>query len=112
MTRITATRALLALVIIVLGNLQAWDSDVPSAGLWIVLLVSLATALPAVALLVPLRQSWFLAVFALSFLLLLIARVASPITLPGLFLVLIPAVMALIYTGMVKESSEDELLHL
>ena len=73
MTRITATRALLALVIIVLGNLQAWDSDVPSAGLWIVLLVSLATALPAVALLVPLRQSWFLAVFALSFLLLLIS---------------------------------------
>jgi hypothetical protein len=50
-------------------------------------------------------------VFALSFLLMLIARVASPIPLPGLFLVLIPAVMGLIYTGMVKERSEDEFRH-
>ena len=46
-TRVTARRALLALTILVLGNLQAWDTDVPSAGVWTVLLVSLATALPA-----------------------------------------------------------------
>jgi hypothetical protein len=60
MTRITAIRALIALAILVLGNLQAWDSDVPSAGLWIVLLVSLATALPAVALVIHSgsRRSW------------------------------------------------------
>ncbi len=73
--------------------------------------MSLATALPAVALLVPLRQSWFQAASALSFLLMLIARVASPIPLPGLFLILVPAVMALIYTCTVKESSQDELLN-
>ena len=109
MDKLTATRAGLALIIFVLGSLQAWDSDVPAAGLLIVSLVSLAIALPPVALLVPLKQSYFLGAFALSFILLILARLISPIPLPGLFIVLVPAMMALIFTGIFNRNPEDAL---
>jgi hypothetical protein len=82
-----------------MGNLQAWDSHVPAAGLLIVFLVSLAVALPAVALLIPIKQTYFLGTFVLSLILLIVARLISPIPLPGLFIVLVPAVMGLIFTG-------------
>ena len=108
MTRSIALRATLALLAFVLGSLQAWDSNVPDAGLLIVLLVSLAIALPPVALLLPLKQSYFIGAFALSFLLLVLARVISPISLPGLFIVLVPAVMGLLYTGLFERNSEGK----
>ena len=103
MDKMIATRAALAVIIFVMGNLQAWDADVPTAGLLVVFIVSLAIALPPVALLVPLEQPHFLAAFALSFILLIIARLISPILLPGLFIVLISAVMALIFTGIFRQ---------
>lgn len=106
MDKMTATRAILAVTIFVLGSLQAWDSDVPAAGLLIVFLVSLAIALPPVALLVPLEQRYFLGAFALSFILLILARLISPIPLPGLFIVLVPAVMGLIFTGIFRQETE------
>ena len=106
MDKVTATRAGLAVILFVLGSLQAWDSDVPEAGLLIVFLVSLAIALPPVALLVPLERPYFLVAFALSFILLIVARLISPIPLPGLFLVLIPAVMALIFTGIFRQEAK------
>ena len=110
MTKNTALRAGLAIIMFVLGNLQAWDSDVPAAGLLIVFLVSLAIALPPVALLVPLQQSHFLGAFALSFILLIIARLISPIPLPGLFIVLVPAIMGLIFTGIFSQNGEKRPL--
>src|SRR5688572_29984635 len=106
MDKVTATRAALAVVIFVMGNLQAWDSDVPDAGLLIVFLVSLAIALPDVALLVPVEQTYFLGAFALSFILLIVARLISPISLPGSFIVLVPAVMALIFTGIFRRDAK------
>lgn len=90
-----------------MGSLQAWDSYVPAAGLLIVFLVSLAIALPAVALLVPLERTHFLGAFALSFILLILARLISPIPLPGLFIVLVPAVMGLILTGIFRPDTEN-----
>lgn len=106
MDKMTATRAILAVTIFVMGDLQAWDSDVPAAGLLIVFLVSLAIALPPVALLVPLEQRYFLGAFALSFILLILARLISSIPLPGLFIVLVPAVMGLIFTGIFRQEAE------
>ena len=106
MDRIIATQAILAITIFVLGSLQAWDSDVPSAGLLVVALVSLAIALPPVALLVRLEQRYFLGAFILSFILLILARLISPIPLPGLFIVLVPAVMGLIFTGIFKQEAD------
>jgi hypothetical protein len=103
MTKGTTLRAGLAILIFVLGSLQAWDSDVPAAGLLIVFLVSLAIALPPVALLVPLKQTYFIGAVALSFILMLLARLISPIPLPGLFIALVPAIMGLIFTGLVKQ---------
>jgi uncharacterized membrane protein YhaH (DUF805 family) len=107
MSKATILQASFALIIFVMGSLQAWDSGVPDAGLLIVFLVSLAIALPPVALLVPLKQAHFLGVFALSFILLIVARVISPIPLPGLFLVLIPAMAALIFTGIYSQNGEN-----
>jgi len=106
MDKMTVTRACLAIIIFVMGNLQAWDSDVPEAGLLIVFLVSLAIALPAVALLVPLEQTYFLGAFALSFILVIVARLISPIPLPGLFIVLVPAVMGLIFSGVLRQDAK------
>lgn len=106
MDKMTATRAILAISIFLLGSLQAWDSDVPAAGLLIVSLVSLAIALPPVALLVPLEQRYFVGAFVLSFVLLILARLISPIPLPGLFIVLVPAVMGLILTGIFRQEAE------
>jgi hypothetical protein len=106
MTKNTVLRGGLALIIFVLGELQAWDSGVPGAGVLVVFLVSLAIALPPVALLLPLTQTYFLGAFGLSFLLLLVARMISPVPLPGLFIVLVPAVMGLIFTGLFSESGK------
>jgi hypothetical protein len=103
MTRSVALRAALAILAFVLGSLQAWDSGVPQAGLLIVLLVSLATALPPVALLLPIQQPFLVGAFVLSLMLLLLARLISPIPLPGLFLILIPAAMGLIFSGIIKQ---------
>jgi hypothetical protein len=105
MTRSTTLRAILTFLMFVLGNLQAWDSKVYEAGLVIVLLVSLATALPPVALLSPISQQYMLGAFALSLILLVAARLLSPIPLPGLFLILVPAAMGLIFTGLIKEEA-------
>lgn len=102
MTKPVTMRAILAVISFVLGSLQAWDSDVPDAGLLIVFLVSLAISLPPVALLVPLETPIYLGTFAYSLILLVIARVISPTPLPGLFLVLIPAYMGLIFTRIIN----------
>lgn len=105
MTRSTALRATLAILAFVLGSLQAWDSDVQTAGLLIVVLVSLAIALPPVALLLPVKQQYFVGAFVLSLILLLLARLISPIPLPGLFLILVPAAMGLIFTGIIRDEA-------
>ena len=92
-----------------MGGLQAWDSDVPKAGLLIVLLVSLAITLPPVALLVPLKREHFLGAFALSFVLLILARLISPIPLPDLFLILVPVVtMGLIFSGILRPDDDSD----
>ena len=110
MTKNTAFRGVLAIIMFVMGNLQAWDSVVADAGLLIVFLVSLAIALPPVALLIPVSQTYFLAAFALAFILLILARLISPIPLPELFIVLVPAVMGLIFTGLFKQYVENGAL--
>jgi hypothetical protein len=102
MTKPVTMRAILAVIMFVMGSLQAWDSDVPDAGLLIVFLVSLAIALPPVALLVPLKPPIYLGTFAFSLALLFIARLISPTPLPGLFLVLVPAGMGLIFTEIIN----------
>lgn len=107
MTRSTMLRATLALISFVLGSLQAWDSDVPTAGVFIVFLVSLAIAIPPIVLLIPLKSPVFLGAFVLSLVILIVARVVSPTPLPGLFLVLVPAVMGLIFTGLFRAGQED-----
>ena len=106
MTRASTIRASFGLLIIVLGNLQAWDSNVHDAVRWIVLLVSLAIASSAVSFLLQLQQVFLKSALLLSLLLLVIARITSPIPLPGLFIILVPAAMGLIFAGLMNEKHE------
>ena len=101
MTRGMALRAIMAFLMFVLGSLQAWDSNVPQAGLLIVLLVSLAIPLTPIALLLPLKQPYILWALAL-------ARLISPVSLPGLFLILVPAATGLIFAGLIQKVNHDE----
>ena len=105
MTQNNALRAGLAFLIFVLGSLQAWDSDVPEAGLLIVLLVSLAIPLTPIALLMPVKQQCIVGALAVSLILLVLARLISPIPLPGLFIILVPAAMGLIFVGIIKQET-------
>jgi hypothetical protein len=106
MVRNELVRAAYALVCLILGSLQAWDSDVPDGGLLIVLLVSTAIALPPVTLLTPLKPSYFIGSLIVSFLLLLVARLISPMPLPELFLVLLPSGVGLLYIGILASSAQ------
>ena len=79
MNRPTMIRAVYVLLALLLGNLHAWDSNVHAGWLWVVLLVSLATGLPVVTVLVPLQQVLLISAIVISFLLLIIARLVSPV---------------------------------
>ena len=107
MTKSTSLRATLAILIFVLGNLQAWDSGVHDAGLMIVLLVSLAIALPPVALLSPIPQQYAVGALVVSLILLFLARLVSPIPLPELFIALAPAAMGVIFANVLREDREN-----
>lgn len=107
MTRSTALQAALAFLIFVMGNLQAWDSNVPQAGLWVVLLVSLAITLTPIALLTQIKQQYMVGALVLALILLILARLLSPIPLPGLFIILVPAVMGLIFAGLIRQEIHD-----
>ncbi len=108
MTRSTALQAALAFLIFVMGNLQAWDSNDPQAGLWVVLLVSLAIPLTPIALLAQIKQQYMVGALVLALILLILARLLSPIPLPGLFIILVPAVMGLIFAGLIRQEIHDE----
>ena len=99
MTRSTALQAALAFLIFVMGNLQAWDSRDPQAGLWVVLLVSLAIT--------QIKQQYMVGALVLALILLILARLLSPIPLPGLFIILVPAVMGLIFAGLIRQEIHD-----
>lgn len=108
MSMSNSLRAVLAFLIFVLGIMQAWDSDVFEAGLFIVLLVSLAIPLAPIALLIPLNQQYMVGALVLALVLLFLARLLSPIPLPGLFIILAPAAMALIFAGLIQPEKRSE----
>ena len=58
-----------------------------------------------IALLIPIKQQYTIGAPALSFVLLVLARLVSPIPLPGLFLILVPAARGLIFAGLTKQEA-------
>ncbi|HJS29181.1 MAG TPA: hypothetical protein VJ768_06145 [Anaerolineales bacterium] len=108
MTKVETLRVLIALSIFLLGSLQAWDSDVPDAGLLIVFVVTVAIALPAVAISNFANPSYLFGSVIVSVCLLVIARLASPIPLPGLFIIIVPAAMGLIFPNILAQRMLEE----
>ena len=87
-------RWLWSAIIVVMGSLQAWDSGTLRAPGLIQAIVALAIAIPAVT--VVATQSYPRQVLAVgvAFVLLTIARMASPISLPTLHIIaFVPAVL-------------------
>jgi len=80
--------------VVVAGALQAWDSGVLGAGWLIQVLVALAIAAPPLAMILTPHYGAHAAAVAASFVLLTIARVMSPVSLPTLHIIaFIPAVV-------------------
>lgn len=94
----------IAVLMVMLGGLQAWDSNVLSAGWQIILLVSIAILIPAILFLMPSKTTYFVGSILLSFAVLGLARFISPIPLPGLFIVLLPVAMGLLYIGFLEQN--------
>ena len=81
-------------IIVVMGSLQAWDSGTLRAPGLIQALVALAIAIPAVAVVTTPSYPRHVLAVAVAFVLLTIARMTSPISLPTLHLIaFVPAVL-------------------
>ena len=94
-------------MIFVMGSVQAWDSNVPSAGVLIVLLVSFAIALPAVAIFLPIQQVHYFGLMIACLVLLVIARLLAPVELPGLYIIMVPvAIGYLLINALMQRSSK------
>ena len=84
-----------AAAILAVGLLQAWDSGVLNAPVWIAALVLIAIALGIGGLFTENEPIRF-AIAALVFVLLLVARMVSPVRLPELTLVGLPIFLILV----------------
>jgi hypothetical protein len=82
-----SSRGVVVLLVLLLGGLQAWDSNVHGAGPLVLLLVAVGIAVPAMAALSWSRPGPIVAAGLVSFVLLLAAKLASPIPLPALLVV-------------------------
>lgn len=96
------TKSIIAALMIIMGGLQAWDSNVLQAGTPIILMVSMAILIPAILFLFLPKPPYLIGSILFSLALLLAARLISPVSLSGLFLVLLPAAMGLIYIGLLE----------
>jgi hypothetical protein len=96
------TKSVIAALMLIMGALQAWDSNVLQAGILIILMVSVAILIPAILFLLLPKPPYLIGSILLSLALLLVARLISPVPLSGLFLVLLPAAMGFIYVGLLE----------
>ncbi len=87
-------RWLWAVIFVVMGGLQAWDSGVLRASPAIQALVALAIAVPAVTVVLTASFALHATSVAVAFALLTVARIASPVPLNTLHIVaFVPAVL-------------------
>lgn len=82
-----ASRVAVVLLVLLLGGMQAWDSNVQGAGSLVLLLIAAGVAVPAVAALSWARPGPIVLSGLASFVLLLAAKLLSPIALPALLVV-------------------------
>ena len=71
-----------------------------------VLRAGMAIPLMPIALLVTVEQKYMTGALVFSLVLLLLARLSSPIPLPGLFLILVPAAMGLVFVGLIRQEGQ------
>ena len=87
-------RSLLALLILAIGSVQAWDSKILSAEPLIQLMIAIAILSQAAAVFFGARKTVQIAAVVAAIGLSVVARVASPVTLPDLTLaVVLPALV-------------------
>ena len=84
-----------AAAIIAVGLLQAWDSGILGAPVWIAALVVVAIAIGIAGLFTE-NESIRFSIAALVFILLIVARITSPVRLPELTLIGLPIFLILV----------------
>jgi hypothetical protein len=92
-----ARQTILAIVVLAVGATQAWDSRVLDAGLFVIALAAIAVFAPPSALFVSRDARVHAAAVAVATVMLLVAKLVSPIALPALGVVILPAVMAMFF---------------
>ena len=81
-------------ITVVMGSLQAWDSGALRAPAAIQALVALAIAIPSVTVVATASYGWQALSVVSAFVLLTVARVAAPVSLPTLHIIaFVPAVL-------------------
>ena len=96
-----------AVLSIVLGALQAWDSGVLGAGTGAQLLTAAGVLLPAVALVVSARWDVWLVALIASAILLAWARFISPVSLNALHVALIVPAMYILFVCRLQKRIES-----
>ncbi|HEX7121229.1 MAG TPA: hypothetical protein VF178_02585 [Gemmatimonadaceae bacterium] len=91
-----AARRLIALIVLVLGALQAWDSGAFAAGFTVAMLALAGVAAGGLPLLVSRDLRVWVAGIVSSAILLIIARLVSPTSLNELHLILLVAAIAIL----------------
>lgn len=93
-------RLLWAVVIGVVGALQAWDSGVLRAGSTVMFLVAAGIAAPTCAFLLTDAHGIRMASIGVMLVLLTWARMISPISLNGLHITVLPAAVVALVSGL------------
>ena len=84
-------KSIVAILVLGLGATQAWDSNVLNAPTWIIAIVALAVALPALALVLTDEPGMLLGAIVATSLLLLTAKLLSPVPMPALLVIVVLA---------------------
>jgi hypothetical protein len=95
------SRTLVAVGSLLVGLLQAWDSGALQAGLTAQVLIVIGIVMPAAAIVAPMGQGVRIGSVIVAALLLVAARMVSPVSLNALHLALFaPALYILVVTGL------------
>jgi hypothetical protein len=101
------TKIGITLLVLFLSGLQAWDSNVLHAGNLVIGLVGVAIIIAAVATMNPSKPQLLVGVGAVSVLLLILARVISPVSLPAFFTIGPVIWIALVVNWQIEQRQKD-----
>jgi len=96
-------RAIIALVVLILGGAQAFEPRVQVAGPTVILFVALGILIPSATIYFTAEPKWLAIAGVISFALLVFARFSSPTELPALLVVPAAVTILLIVVRYIRQ---------